>query len=163
MRHKQFTLSVVLLLKFGLTGLFAQEAITASGGDATDSSGSVSYSVGQVFYTTKTGINGSSVEGLQQPYEISVETAIEQAKDINLICTVYPNPVTYLLFLEVEISKNENLYYQLYNMNGKLFESKKIIDNRTTIVMSNLVSATYFLKVTDNRKVVKIFKIIKKQ
>lgn len=29
---------------------------------------------------------------VQQPYEISVITAIEEAKDIDLVCTAHPNP-----------------------------------------------------------------------
>jgi hypothetical protein len=37
----------------------------------------------------------------------------------------------------------------------------KIVGNETNIVMSNYVSATYFLKVTDNNKLIKTFKIIK--
>jgi hypothetical protein len=46
-------------------------------------------------------------------------------------------------------------------MNGKLLESKKITGNQTSIVMSNLVPATYFVKVTESNKEVKTFKIIK--
>ena len=163
MRHKRLKLSAVLLLGLGLTGLHAQEAILATGGEASGSGGSVSYSVGQVLYTTNTGTNGSVAEGVQQPYEISVVVGIEQAKDINLICTAYPNPTTDLLTLEVEIAANENLFFQLYDMMGKLLVCKKLIDIKTTISMANLAPATYFLKVTDNQKVVKTFKIIKNQ
>ena len=84
MRHKKFTLSAVLLLGLGLTGLQAQTSVNATGGDASGSGGSVSYSVGQVVYTTNTGTSGSVAQGVQQPYEISVVTAIEEAKGINL-------------------------------------------------------------------------------
>ena len=164
MRRKRLKLCIVFLLGIGLTvNLQAQEAISATGGNASGSGGSVSYTIGQVFYTTNTGTNGSMAEGVQQPYEISVVVGIEQAKDINLICTVYPNPATDLLTLEVEIAANENLFFQLYDMMGKLLVSKKLIDIKTTISMANLAPATYFLKVTDNQKVVKTFKIIKNQ
>ena len=150
----------ILIVFIGLP-ILAQEAIPAAGGNAIGSGGSVSYSVGQVVYTTNTGINGSVAEGVQQPYEISVVVGIEQAKDINLICTAYPNPATDLLTLEVEIAANENLFFQLYDMMGKLLVSKKLIDIKTNISIANLAPATYFLKVTDNQKVVKTFKIIK--
>ena len=46
-------------------------------------------------------------------------------------------------------------------MNGKLIESKKVENNETSIVMSNLVPATYFLKVIQDNKEIKTFKIIK--
>ena len=47
-------------------------------------------------------------------------------------------------------------------MNGKLLQSEKITGNQTSIVMSNLVPATYFVKVIQGNKEVKTFKIIKK-
>ncbi len=170
-------LGAVLLLGLGLTSLQAQESINASGGEATGSGGSVSYSVGQVVYQTHTGTNGSVAEGVQQPYEISVVTAIEEAKDINLSVTAYPNPTTDYLTLEVQEFELSNLHFQLYDMQGKLLQNEKITGNQTSIVMSNLAPATYFVKVVQGNKdvyhvksnevgtkqfnVVKTFKIIK--
>ncbi|RLD56213.1 MAG: T9SS C-terminal target domain-containing protein, partial [Bacteroidetes bacterium] len=76
---------IVALLFLGLSNLQAQEVIPATGGEASGSGGSASYTVGQVVYTTNTGTNGNSVsQGVQQPYEISVVTGIAEAKDINL-------------------------------------------------------------------------------
>lgn len=161
MRQKKFKLSAVLLLGLGLTGLQAQETIPASGGNASGSGGTASYTVGQVIYTTNTGTTGSVAQGVQQPYEISGIFGIEQAEYINLICTAYPNPATDFLTLNVENYANENLSYQLFDIIGKLLENKKLTGNEITISMENLVSATYFLKVIDKNKVVKTFKIIK--
>ena len=84
MRHKRLKLSTVLLLGLGLTGVQAQTSVNATGGDASGGGGSVSYSVGQVVYTTHTGTSGSVAEGVQQPYEISVVTGLEEAQSINL-------------------------------------------------------------------------------
>ena len=161
MRHKKIKLSAILLLGFGLAGLQAQTAIPATGGNASGSGGSVSYSVGQMVYTTNTGTNGSVAQGVQQPYEISVVTGLEEAIGINLILSAYPNPTTDFLKLKVENYDNTNLSYQLFDINSKLLENKKIEGSETSIFMSNLVPATYFLKVTDNNKEVKTFKIIK--
>jgi len=158
---KKILLSAVLLIGIELTGLQAQEAIPASGGNASDRGGTVSYSVGQVVYTTNTGTNGSVAQGVQQPYEISVVSGIEKAKDINLICSAYPNPTTDFLTLNVKNYDNENLSYQLFDMSGKLIENKKLTSNETTITMENRVAAIYFLKVTDNQQEIKTFKIIK--
>ena len=161
MRHKKLKLSAVLLLGLGLTGLHAQTAVPATGGNASGSGGTVAYSVGQVVYTTNTGTNGSVAQGVQQPFEISVVTGIEEAKGINLSVLAYPNPTTDYLTLEVKDFELSTLHFQLYNMSGKLLESKKITGNQTSIVMSNLVPATYFVKVTESNKEVKTFKIIK--
>ncbi len=161
MRHKRIKLSAILLLGLGLTGLQAQENVNATGGNASGSGGSASYSVGQVVYTTNTGTNGSVAQGVQQPYEISVVTGLEEAKGINLSVSVYPNPTTDFLQLKVESEKLKDLNYQLFEMNGKLLQSEKITGNQTSIVMSNLVPATYFVKVIQGNKEVKTFKIIK--
>ena len=161
MKYKKLKLSAIPLLVLGLTSVQAQEAILATGGEASGSGGSASYSVGQVVYTTNTGTNGSVAQGVQQPYEISVVAGIEQARDIKLECTAYPNPTTDYLILKVENNDNENLSYQLYNINGKLIENKKLTSSETTISIANLNSATYFLKVSDNNKELKTFKIIK--
>ncbi|MEA3447187.1 MAG: T9SS type A sorting domain-containing protein [Synergistota bacterium] len=170
MRHKKLKLSAILLLGLGLTGLQAQTSINATGGDASGSGGSASYSVGQVVYTTNTGTNGSVAQGVQQPFEISVVTAIEEAKGINLTVMAYPNPTTDYLTLSIDNSVKTShdlsqLSYQLYDMNGKLLQNEKITGNQTSIVMSNLVPATYFVKVVktnhDLSQEVKTFKIIK--
>jgi len=62
----------ILVLLLGLTfpGLQAQEAIPASGGNVTGSGGTVSYSIGQVFYLMNSGATGSVLQGVQQPHEI---------------------------------------------------------------------------------------------
>ena len=161
MRHKRLKLSAVLLLGLGLTGLQAQTSVNATDGDVSGSGGSVSYSVGQVVYTTHTGTSGSVAEGVQQPYEISVVTGLEEAQSINLSVTAYPNPTTDYLTLRIDEFEISNLSFQLYDMNGKLLQNEKITGNQTSIVMSNLLPATYFVKVIQGNKEVKIFKIIK--
>jgi len=163
MRHKRLKLSGVLLLGLGLTGLHAQESPNATGGIASGSGGSASYSVGQVMYQTHTGTNGSVAEGVQQPYEISVVTGIEEAKGINLSVSAYPNPTTDYLTLSIDNFEISNLSFQLYDINGKLLQSEKITGNQTSIVMSNLVPANYFVKVIQGDKEIKTFKIIKTQ
>jgi hypothetical protein len=168
MKHKNLKLSAVLLLGLGLTGLQAQTSVNATGGNASGSGGSVSYSVGQVVYTTNTGTNGSVAQGVQQPFEISVVTGLEEAKGINLSVTAYPNPTTDYLTLSIDASTTlsiQSMSYQLYDMNGKLLQNEKITGNKTSIVMSNLVPANYFVKVVKTQGLasqeVKTFKIIK--
>jgi hypothetical protein len=161
MKHKELILSTLLLFSLGLAGAFAQSAMPAAGGNASGNGGSVSYSVGQVVYSTNTGASGSEVQGVQQPYEISVITGLEEGKTISMQCSAFPNPATYYVNLKVENYKTENLAYQLYDVSGKLLENKKVDANETSIDMHDLVISTYFLKVTQNNKEIKVFKIIK--
>lgn len=178
MRHKQKkekvetrklkVLGVAILLTFGfsLSSVSAQESVNATGGNASGSGGSAGYSVGQVAYQTHTGTSSSVSEGVQQPYEISVVTGLEEAQGINLSVSAYPNPTTDYLTLEIEGEVQTQYIVSLYDMNGKLLQNKKITGGQTSIVMSNLVPSTYFVKVTIKvqglaPQEVKTFKIIK--
>lgn len=153
------------MLFFANIGLQAQGSIPVSGGNASGTAGSISYSVGQIVYTTNSGTNGYVTQGVQQPYEISAVTGFDEIKGITLQCSAYPNPTTDFINLKVDESStlNSNLMsYQLCDINGKLLETKNITSNETNIFMSNLLPATYFLKVTLGNKEVKSFIIIKK-
>jgi hypothetical protein len=115
-----------------------------------------------VVYTTNTSAsNGSVAQGVQQPFEISVITGLEETKGINLTVSAYPNPTTDNLTLSLTDIYASKLSYQLYDMQGKLLQSEKITGNQTSIIMSNLVPANYFVKVIQGNKEVKTFKIIK--
>ena len=163
MKNKKVKLFAVLLLGLGLTGLQAQQAIPSTGGDASGSGGSASYSIGQVVYTTNGAATGVEAQGVQQPYEIFVVLGLDHVSGINLSLAAYPNPTTDFLNLRVEYETNPDLSYQLFDINGKLLDNRPIEGNETAIAMSHYVSGTYLLKVIKNNQVVKSFKIIKNQ
>jgi len=150
----------LFLLVFGLQTAQAQEAVITVGSDATGSAGTVAYSIGQIVYTTNTGINGIVAQGVQQPYVISIVLGIEH-NSIQLYFTVYPNPTINFLTLNLGNADLSTLSFQLYDLSGKLIESRKIVSNTETIRMENLPSALYFLRVTNNSDELKTFKIIK--
>ena len=162
MKEKKLRLRLLLLSGFGLIGLHAQEAIPTSGGNASGSGGSVSYTVGQLVYTTYTGTNGTVANGVQQPFEIFIITGLEEAKNISLKYSVYPNPSIDYLILKVDGDINANYNAALYDINGKLLETIKVEGSVTNIGMANLLPTMYFLKVTQGGKEIKTFKIIKK-
>jgi hypothetical protein len=159
-RAKSF-LCFLLLCGFSLT-IQAQSTIPATGGNATGSGGSVSYTVGQIQYSTISGTNGTVVQGVQQPYEISVVTAIRNTEDINLKCLVYPNPTGGITKLVFESPDFENLRFRLFDVNGVLLQDKKVESIETEISLENLSSSAYFLKVISNNLEVKVFKIVKR-
>ncbi|HAM99178.1 MAG TPA: hypothetical protein DCQ26_11275 [Marinilabiliales bacterium] len=161
MKHKKVKLTAIIA-GIGVSWIQAQESVPAAGSNASGSGGSVSYSIGQMVYTTNPGTNGSVAQGVQQPFEISVLTGIGQAKEINLMLSAYPNPTAESVKLEIEDGNPEGFGYQLYDINGKLLESKKVVSNKTDIAMSSLLPATYFIKVTKGNEEIKVFKIIKK-
>jgi len=166
MLNKKVFVSLIILLGLVQTGLKAQDATTATGGVAKGSGGSVSYSVGQTGYTTHTSSAGTVAQGVQQPYEISVLSGINEAKAVTLNCVVYPNPTTDHLQLKVVDFKIEGLSYQLFDTRGRQIANRKVIGSETTISMKGLAVGTYFLKVINSQdgapqQEIKTFKIIK--
>jgi hypothetical protein len=155
-------LLLLFTLSFSMTSMFAQETIPTAGGEAVGAGGTVSYSVGQIFYQSYSDNNASVTEGVQQAYEISIVTSLNEAEDINLEMTAYPNPTTDFLTLDIQNMQTTALSFQLIDIQGKQIESKEISTKQTQIQMKQLVSATYFVRVYRSGQVIKTFKIIKR-
>ena len=153
---KAMTIITFLLLGIGVTN--AQETVTTTGGEASGTGGTASYSVGQVVYTTATGTNGSVAQGVQQPYEISTTVGIKETS-INLELSVYPNPTTD--YLTLKVADFETLNFQLIDIQGRIIENKKVTASNTILKMEALPKAVYFLNVTKNNRIIKTFKIVK--
>lgn len=152
---------LLIFFLLGLVRLQAQQNFVAAGGEANSTSGTISYSIGQIVYTTQTGNNGYSLaQGVEQSAPISVVSGL-QDKNITLSIAAYPNPTVDYLTLQINKTK-ENLSFQLYDLQGKTIESKQINKQYSTIRMVDLPASIYFLKVIQGNKQVKIFKIIKK-
>ena len=98
---------------------------------------------------------------MQLPFEILVVTGLEEAKGISLEFSVYPNPTSVFLKLKVEKYNLENLTYQLYDINGSFLQNGEILNKETIIHTGDLLPANYFLRIKENEKEVKTFKIIK--
>lgn len=159
MIHEKVKLSILLVISLGLTKLNAQEAVTASGGNASGSSGSISYTVGQVAYSSNKSSSGSISQGVQQPYLIMVISGIDDLQNISL--KAYPNPTTNNLTLKIENKEENQFVALLFDINGKLLSKQVISNSETTIPMEEFNNSTYFLKVFDSKKEIKTFKIIK--
>ncbi len=160
MSSTKLILSVYFVCFLSLSKTYAQQAVPAAGGDAVSADGSVAFSVGQVVYTTNTDVDGSVAQGVQQPYIISIISGLNQ-NNIQLIYSVYPNPTTNFLVLNISNYTNQNLVYTLFDVNGKALANNKITGKETNIPMTLYAAATYILRVTDNTKEIKAFKIIK--
>jgi len=162
MRYKKLKLCTTILICLGALSLQAQEIITSTGGNITGSGGSVNYSIGQLFYQVLESTGGSVTEGAQQPYEISVITALEDMQGISLTLRAYPNPATDHLMLEIGEIELRGLSFQLFDMQGQILQKGKITGHKTTIETATLVPATYIIRVLRNNNEVQVFKIIKK-
>jgi hypothetical protein len=150
----------LLILLLGSFKLQAQNNTVSGGGQASGTGGSVSYTVGQIAYAALTGTNGSLIQGVQQPYEISIVTSLEDLA-IDIKAQVYPNPTTDQLVLSVGTEEYKNLRYLLVDLQGKVIKTDRIINSNSTLDVSKLSNGTYFLRVLSNNKPIKTFQVIK--
>jgi hypothetical protein len=158
---KYFKLISIVLWLFGYCGAInGQNYIPVSGGNASGSGGTMSYTFGQVAYLTKPGTTGNVAEGVQQPFEISVITGFEDTR-ILLELSVYPNPASDFIILKIETDDFVNLNFRLFGINGNLIQSRKPDGDQTQIQMAGLKSGIYFLRISENNNELKTFKIIK--
>jgi hypothetical protein len=150
----------ILFMLLAIMELHAQEAVPTAGGNATGSGGSLSYTVGQVVYTTYKGTDGSVAQGVQQAFEISISVGIE-VTEINLEILAYPNPTINSLTLNIGDFNNEKLTYQLLDLQGKLLDSREVMNTITKIGMQDFPASTYLLIVLENNSLIKTFRIVK--
>lgn len=150
-----FTILTLTFINFS----FGQKDVVASGGQATGSGGSVSYSIGQIDYITSIGSGGTITQGVQQPYEIFVVSGIEE-QTINLLINAFPNPTLEFVTLDLFTPSN-NTKYILYDIEGKKIKENTVLEKSTSIQMSELPPSIYFLEVLKDNQKVKQFKIVK--
>ncbi len=105
MKYKKIKLSL-LLLSICITAQ-AQQATTASGGDASGIGGSIAYSIGQVVFTTNTNVSGTVSRGIQKAYEIFTLSIKETELKISL--SVFPNPTSDNLTLQIKDYNNKKI------------------------------------------------------
>lgn len=152
--------STTLLLIAASYG-FSQSNTVASGGDASGSGGSLSYSIGQIDYTSQTGTSGNSNQGVQQPFEFYKNTS--SVKEMNSVeMNLYPNPTNEFVILKIS-TLSENFTYNLYDMVGRVIASGEIISAETQIDARNYAPGEYHLTISQQNNQIESFKIIKNQ
>jgi len=151
-----------LILAFiGINEIKAQNGIVSSGGESGGTNGSITFSIGQLFFSSFSGNQGYISEGVQQPFEIHVITEIEETNHLQLGFIAYPNPTNNYLVLSTGVSLPEDLSFVLYNISGRVLESQMIGSTSTTIDFSLHPSGIYILKIFRSNAEQKTFKIIK--
>ncbi len=140
-------------------GLSAQSVIVPFGGDATDGSVTVSYTVGQVAVQANSDGSTTIYEGVQQPYEIQI-IGIDNYPCITLNAVVFPNPTIGNVQLTINNVQLEG-EVKVFDANGKFLFSREIEGGTTEIPMSDLSAGTYFVNVVSEKQVLKTFKVVK--
>lgn len=158
------TLLLAALLLTGLS-LKAQETFATIGGDATGTSSSISYTVGQMAimtdYERVTAVENASAnvrEGVQQTYSVE-ELKIEGVEPFSFDIKVYPNPTTDNV--TVSLGKTvADMHYELYDVDGRLLQKETMRTAEHSIDMRDYPSGAYLLRIISD-KATQPYRIVK--
>lgn len=150
-------LTLLFILLFAQISL-SQQSVNVAGGNSSGANGSISFSVGQVFYTSNTSSSGSIFLGVQQPSEFFPLNVSLFEADVN---SVFPNPTNG--FFNIKLAENpiQKLQFFLIDSNGKQVKKGVLQTKETSVDIQNLSAGVYFLKLMDSRSSTKTYKIIK--
>lgn len=142
------------------------QAITIVGGDIYNSTGSVSFSGGEVAVSTSVAravtvvnITESFQEGVQQPMT-ERDVALNRITPLSVEVSLYPNPTTEGVTLESADAETP-LRYTLYDTQGRCLQQGTYRGGAQYIDLTGYATGTYMMRVvSDNEKQVNIYKII---
>lgn len=150
-------LCLSFLLISGISG-FGQSNTVSAGGDAEGSNGSVSYSIGQIFYISAEGENGNINQGVQQPYDAEIITGIEHEQ---IRAIIYPNPTLGQIQLQFDTDSYSNCKAELIDGAGKLVGVQTNLSSNNIFSLEMAPNGIYTLTVYRNEKLIKSFRIVK--
>jgi hypothetical protein len=140
------------------------ETIITSGNDATGTTGTVTYSIGQVFYTYIGESVYNLAQGIQHQAIKNNLSLPDDTIDLKVDVLIFPNPTTDFVNINMNglLLENEKRSYQLYDIQGRLLKQNTINQNITQINLNGLTPSMYILRINVNNKALKTFKILKK-
>lgn len=121
----------------------------------------VKQTIGQQTITGNSVVSNLIVQqGFQQSFW---QKHITGTKDIEVVVTTYPNPFYQVVNFQFSTISNSNLSVVLFDIAGRLVFSKSFFmtNNKLTVDLSNLSSATYLVRIS-GEKINYYTKIIKK-
>ncbi len=150
----------LILLTIPINGLlFSQQNTVATGGEASGTGGTVSFTIGQIDFSAQSGANGTVTQGIQQPlefYNVGLEEAVN-----NFSVLFFPNPTVAELQVELKNVSLDQLTYVLTDLNGKIIEFRSIDTENLTINMTELSRTNYFLNFVRKGNVEGSYQIVK--
>ena len=163
MKYRFISIGVgfIFAFTFGFFGLNAQQAVVTTGGDIQSAEGSVSYSVGQVFYQSVTSPSGSVLEGVQQPYEIFVITSVTEADPLTEL-RLFPNPASDYLILETDEHLDSSVRMAVFNSMGQMIRTANVEREQTKVYVGDLMAGSYYVVLFHEGRKLQTFKVIKK-
>lgn len=162
MKFQKRLLNICFLFGIGISTAYTQSNTVSSGGVASGTGGTTSFTIGQIFYQTFSTESGNVSQGVQQAYEVRT-LSNEDVTHILLEVKIFPNPTLSKVILKISNIPLDDVNYQLFDLLGRQIVSQKVKNEESIIPMDDLPMAVYVLKISKNNSTLKSYKIIKNQ
>jgi hypothetical protein len=136
--------------------IYAQVAALSCGGDAIDTGGSISFSIGQPFFETFWDTDISIAAGVQQAYEVS-ETSDTRNPERASQISVCPNPTTDIVKVNVCAEESAIWRCTVLDGNGRIIREHQSRDEELLLNFRALPAGTYMLRISDENQYLKTF------
>jgi len=140
--------------------LYAQQVVSSAGGNGQNSSGTISYTLGELVITSQSDGNNSLTQGFHQTWIII--TAINDQPTPGFSLLAYPNPTYDFVTVKFNERETGDLECTLFNQLGQLLLKEKQIKNEIKISFEKYNPGIYFIKIMSEGKEIQTYKIIKK-
>ena len=150
---------ILIAIFLSASTIQAQEVIATAGSHGETTSGSLSWTIGEPLIETITDGTKTLTQGFHQS-KLTV-TAINDLKVSPIELSVYPNPTSSFISIELKTDKQKDLLLSLFDLNGRIILRKKMTESRETIKMQKYKPATYILKVSEGNKEIQTYQIVK--
>jgi len=151
---------ILFFLLSGWSAIWAQSlspsVIASAGGYISNSTHSLSWTLGEIAITTITGSGYTLNQGFQQALVIG--TAVEDNPLINWSIQTYPNPVNDILRIRFSLENTASFLVELLDMTGKKMVIRTLENvshgDEVDLDMSHLAAGIYIIKVqSDDMKI----------
>jgi len=152
--------ATILLLAAITLNANAQEAVVSSGNYHENANGSISWGLGETVIQTLVNENAIITQGFQQT-RLTI-TSVNEMPDLTFAISAYPNPTHNFVNLKVERENIEGIKYDVYDLNGRTVLKGLMQSNPAQINFSDLRPGVYIIRLSENNKELKTFKVVKK-
>ncbi|NQX97491.1 MAG: T9SS type A sorting domain-containing protein [Flavobacteriales bacterium] len=147
-----FTISIISV---GQT--IEREVISSNGNFYSNSAGQLSTTLGEIIISTVSSSINTLTQGFHQT-QITVTNIKDHQTDFEM--NVYPNPTSNFITIKVKELK-EKTSFSIYTVEGKMILSNSLTLLETKLNVVTFAKGNYFLKITQDKKIIKTYKIIK--
>jgi hypothetical protein len=155
----QSVVCTVLILLIQSFQSIAQQVISCSGNSSKSASAQLSYTIGETVTNTFVGSEAILTQGFHQG--VIHLTAVESIELPAIEVSVFPNPATDIVKLKIFQKGQGNYSYSVFDMSGKKLIHKNFTNSETEISLGFLIPSTYLMKIYDEKRELKTFKIVK--